>query len=70
MTDIVVARCCMNHFRCGTGTFTPEVCLCSSSPSSTSCSSKSDGMHGLLNQSSVDKACVGHQVSKRDTVFL
>lgn len=67
---IMVARCLLSCFSCGTGTLAPEICLCSSSPSSPSCSSKSDDMHGLLNHSSVDKACVGHQVFRHGIIFL
>lgn len=70
MADIVVTRCCINHFSCGTGTFTPQLCLCSSSCSSTNCSCKSEDMHGLLNHSSVGKACVGHEVCRHGISWL
>lgn len=69
MADIVVTRCCINHFSCGTGTFTPQLCLCSSSCSS-NCSCKSEDMHGLLNHSSVGKACVGHEVCRHGISWL
>lgn len=43
--------------------------LCSSSPSSTNCSSKSDNMLGLSNHSSAGKACVGYQVPRHSIIW-